>query len=139
MRIAFFTHYTELYGANRSLLDLIAGLSSYGVRAHVICPSAGDLLDVLAQRGIPAAVLPFEWWVSPRGALQGAATRWRANFQHLGPIVAELARWEIDVVYSNSSVFPVGAMAAAQLERPHVWHIREFGDRDYDLFPDLGR
>jgi glycosyltransferase involved in cell wall biosynthesis len=41
-------------------------------------------------------------------------------------------------VYSNSSVFAAGALAAAELGRPHVWHLREFGRRDYDLIPDLG-
>jgi glycosyltransferase involved in cell wall biosynthesis len=41
-------------------------------------------------------------------------------------------------VYSNSSVFAVGALAAAELGLPHVWHLREFGRRDYDLLPDAG-
>jgi glycosyltransferase involved in cell wall biosynthesis len=41
-------------------------------------------------------------------------------------------------VYSNSSVFAVGALAAAELGLPHVWHLREFGRRDYDLRPDFG-
>ena len=40
-----------------------------GVRAHVICPEPGDLLDALARRGTPAAVLPFEWWVSTQRSL----------------------------------------------------------------------
>jgi glycosyltransferase involved in cell wall biosynthesis len=138
MRIAFFTHYTELYGANRSLLDLIEGLGELGVRAHVVCPEPGDLLDALAVRGVPAKVLPFAWWVAPRRSFRGAARRVFRNLRNLGPIVTQLVSWDIDLVYSNSSVFAIGAMAAASLERPHVWHIREFGDRDYDLYPDLG-
>jgi glycosyltransferase involved in cell wall biosynthesis len=42
-------------------------------------------------------------------------------------------------VYSNSSVLAVGAMAAARLGLPHVWHLREFGGRDYGLWPDFGQ
>lgn len=32
----------------------------------------------------------------------------------------------------------MGWMLAAVTGRPHVWHIREFGDRDYELQPDFG-
>jgi glycosyltransferase involved in cell wall biosynthesis len=137
-RVAFLTHYAELYGANRSLLDLIDGLGRFGVRPHVIAPEPGDLLPELARRGVQAAVLPFEWWVSTRRTVLGAAARLLRNVRRLGPLAAQVARWGCDVVYSNSSVFAVGALAAARLGLPHVWHLREFGRQDYGLFPDLG-
>ena len=138
MRIAFFTHYTELYGANRSLLDLIGGLAPHGVRAHVICPHLGDLVDELGRRRIPNAVLPFEWWVSLRRTAKGRAERAEKNARNLAPIVDQLDRWRTDIVYSNSSVIDIGSAAAAKLGRPHVWHVREFGAKDYDLVPDPG-
>ena len=139
LRVAFVTHYTELYGANLSLLNLIEGLAGYGVRSHVLCPDDGDLLPALAARGVPTAVLPFEWWVSTHPTPWGAARRLGRNVRHLGTFTDQIRRWGTDLVYSNSSVFAVGAMAAARLGLPHVWHLREFGDRDYDLFPDWGR
>ena len=138
VRITFITHYTELYGANLSMLNLIEGLGKYGVQAHVICPDQGDLLGALAQRGVPAAMLPFEWWVSSNRTALGAAKRLFQNIRNLRPIARQLARWKTDLVYSNSSVFAIGAMAAAELELPHVWHLREFGNKDYDLWPDFG-
>ena len=137
-RVAFITHYTELYGANWSLVNLIEGLSKYGVRAHVIAPDRGDLLDALARRGVPTAVLPFEWWVSADRTPQSAATRIYRNARNLRPIAAQISHWNADLIYSNSSVFAIGAMAATELGLPHVWHIREFGNRDYDLWPDFG-
>lgn len=136
LRVTFITHYTELYGANLSLLNLIDGLSRRGVVSHVVCPEGGDLVRELVGRGVPVAVVPFEWWVSPHRT--GGAQQLFQNVRRLRPLVAQLARWGTDVVYSNSSVFAVGALAAAELERPHVWHAREFGRRDYDLWPDLG-
>jgi glycosyltransferase involved in cell wall biosynthesis len=138
-RITFLTHYTELYGANLSLVNLIEGLAGYGVRAHVICPDEGDLLPALAARGVPTAVLPFEWWVSSRPTVRGAATRLYRNLRQLRTLTDQMAAWGTDLVYSNSSVFAVGAMAAARLRLPHIWHLREFGDRDYDLHPDFGK
>jgi glycosyltransferase involved in cell wall biosynthesis len=136
LRVAFITHYTELYGANLSLLNLIEGLSRYGIAPHVICPEGGDLLSELEARRVPAAVVPFEWWVSPRRA--GGVKRLFQNVRRLRSFVTRLSDWGADLIYSNSSVFAIGALAAAELELPHVWHIREFGRRDYDLWPDLG-
>jgi glycosyltransferase involved in cell wall biosynthesis len=138
LRVAFLTHYTELYGANLSLLNLIEGLGRYGVRAHVICPEQGDLLGVLTRRGVPAAVLPFEWWVSPRPTVLGIVARHLRNMRRFRSLAAQIRRWRCDLVYSNSSVFAIGAVAAARLGLPHVWHLREFGVRDYGLWPDFG-
>ena len=137
-KIAFFTHYSELYGANFSLLNLIEGLGNYGIEAHVLGPEPGDLFDTLDARGIPNAILPFEWWVSSKGSIAGTATRLLNNIRHLRPIAKQLQRWHTDLVYSNSSVFAIGAMTAARLRLPHIWHLREFGNLDYDLWPDFG-
>jgi glycosyltransferase involved in cell wall biosynthesis len=138
LRVAFITHYAELYGANLSLLNLIEGLGRYGLRAHVICPEPGDLLAALARREIPAAVLPFAWWVSPQRTMGGIVTRLVRNLRIVGPLAAQIRRWYCDVVYSNSSVFPIGALVAARLGLPHIWHLREFGVQDYGLWPDFG-
>ena len=138
MNVTFLTHYTELYGANLSLLNLIDGLGGHGIRSHVIAPEGGDLLAELARREIPAARLPFDWWVSTRRTLGGAAGRLWRSVRALPAITRQMAAWGTQLVYSNSSVFAVGAMAAARLRLPHVWHLREFGDRDYDLLPDFG-
>ena len=137
-RVAFLTHYAELYGANRSLLGLVDGLSGYGVRPHVILPEPGDLLGALAARAVPAAVLPIDWWVSTRRTPAGVADRLVRAVRHLRGLTARIGRWGCDLVYSNSSVFAAGALAAAESGLPHVWHLREFGRRDYDLAPDLG-
>jgi glycosyltransferase involved in cell wall biosynthesis len=137
-RITFLTHYTELYGANLSLLNLIDGLNGYGYRSHVIAPEDGDLLVELKRRGVPAARLPFEWWVSTQPSVTGSVERYQRNLQNVEAIQKQIAHWHTGIVYSNSSVFNIGAMAARALGLPHVWHLREYGDRDYDLHPDFG-
>ena len=137
-RVAFLTHYAELYGANRSLLGLIDGLTQHGVRPHVILPEPGDLLDALAVRTVPAAVLPIDWWVSTHRTPTGVASRLVQTVRHLRGLTAQIGQWGCDLVYSNSSVFAAGALAAAEMNLPHIWHLREFGRRDYDLAPDLG-
>lgn len=139
VRVTFITHYAELYGANLSLLALIDGLKPLGIESRVIGPDAGDLMTALAARGVPAAVLPFEWWVSTKRSAEAVAGRAYRNLRHLRAITRQLREWGTDLVYSNASVFNIGALAAVELGVPHVWHLREFGRQDYDLLPDLGR
>ena len=49
MRIAFLSHYAELYGANRSLLGLISGLSRFVVEPVVYCPKKGAFTEALSE------------------------------------------------------------------------------------------
>lgn len=139
MRVAFFTHYAELYGANRSLLNLIEGLDAFGVRPFVICSDHGEMVDTLLRRRVPTRVIHFKRW--SHSALTGG-TRVRRlvrNLKALRPLLRQLRLWKVDVLYTNSSLTPVGAASARILRLPHVWHLREFGDLDYDLYPDWSR
>jgi glycosyltransferase involved in cell wall biosynthesis len=151
LRVAFIAHYTSLYGANRSLLDLIDGLAPRGVAAFVIVPAEGELTAALDSRGVPWSALPFEYWCARRPAdLPGsrlrrsvrfrreALDRFRANLQLLPRATQGLIGFRPDLIYSNSSVTPFGALAARRMRLPHVWHLREFGDLDYGLVPDWG-
>lgn len=154
MRVGFITHYTLLYGANRSLLDLIDGLKRYEVSSYVVSPEEGDVTKALQDRGVPAAVVPIPWWMSKRPALDGLLRRrayrylrWQRDamkrvyrsLRALPALVQQLRLWDVDVIYTNSSVTPIGALAAMYLRLPHVWHLREFGDLDYNFEYDWGR
>lgn len=153
MKVAFLTHYTKLYGANRSLLNLIDGLKTYEVLPYVISPSEGDITDALRTRDVPVEIFPIQWWMSKKPyftknlfkyanrylySKRQAFKRLYVNLRLLQPLVESLRRQEIDVVYTNSSVIPSGAIAAKLLGIPHLWHMREFGNLDYGLYSDWG-
>lgn len=40
---------------------------------------------------------------------------------------------KFDIVHSNSSVINIGPKIAKEVGAKHVWHLREFGDLDYNL------
>lgn len=137
MRIAYVTHYSALYGANRSLLALIDGLVPRGHDVAVLTLEKGPLLDELCRRDVASRVLPFERWM--------ATSRIKAPFRALSNLAAlpGVIRWladrDVELIHTNSSVVPVGAYAAMALGVPHVWHVREFGRDDYGLRYDFGR
>lgn len=144
MKIAFITHYSKLYGANRSLLNLLDGLLSYGVSPLVIAPQEGDLNVALRKRGVPCIVYPFHSWsrvktVSAAKWYSEALCRLWENIKIVHKIVKELEPLEINLIYSNSSVISLGAMLAFRMKKKHVWRLREFGDLDYGLSFDWGK
>jgi glycosyltransferase involved in cell wall biosynthesis len=146
LKVAFITHYPNLYGANRSLLDLIEGLRKYGVRPYVILPSRGEILTVLQEKKIPFAIIHFRFWIDTKKektnlwtGYYNAAKRLRQNFKEIPRFEKQLKEWEIELVYTNTSVIPVGALIAKKLNLPHVWHLREFIDLDYGFKLDWGK
>jgi glycosyltransferase involved in cell wall biosynthesis len=152
IRVAFFTHYSLLYGANRSLLNLIDGLADYSVVPLVIVPEKGDLTAVLIQRKIDFVVFPLSRWIGmPKSATnifsrslcflkyqKLAAKRFKQNLNILNPLIQLLRECKIDIVYTNTSVIPIGAIASFKSRIPHVWHLREFVDLDYGFRFDWG-
>jgi glycosyltransferase involved in cell wall biosynthesis len=138
MRIVFVTHYGYLYGANRSLLTLIEELRSRSVESFVIAPELGSIKAELEERRIPHIVCPFKTWMSSPEHHWKRPIRLLYNLTVLPYLALRVQRWDPDLIHSNSVVTPIGALLSEALGLPHTWHIREFGDLDYGLEPDLG-
>lgn len=153
MKIVFITNYTQLYGANRSLIDLILPLNEKGIEAIVVLPSEGDLTKFLLQEKIEYLVEPFSHWMdvfSDTGNIIQKIKK-RKEFRKKGleinkynlraaeNLFCKLKHRNINLVYSNSSIINVGFEMAKKLKVPHLWHIREFGDKDYNVSPYVGR
>ncbi|NJN12565.1 MAG: glycosyltransferase family 4 protein [Richelia sp. RM2_1_2] len=153
MKVAFFTHYTSLYGANRSLLNLIDGLKLHNIVPFVIVPSEGDITDALKTRNVEFAIIPIQWWVGKRkfkinyfSNLYENTKHFRHGFKRLyknlkvlPSLANQLREWNIDLVYTNASVIPQGALVSRRLNLPHIWHLREFIDLDYNFHHDWGK
>ncbi len=139
-RVWFVAHQKWLtYGANLSLVNLLDGLKGLGVAPRVLVAEAGSLSTALEERGIPTVIHPFRWWSSHRRTARLALGRLWRNLQAVRHLAPRLAADRAELVYTNTSVVPLGAMLAMRLQLPHVWHLREFGDLDHGLIPDWGR
>jgi len=138
MRVMFISHVSSKYGAARSLLDLIDGLLQKGVKCYVVLPAPGPMVAELERRGVTYNLVPFKWWASRGSGVWKRVLRGGFNLLMSLVIAAKARAWQADIIYTNSSVTPVGALAAVLIGKPHLWHIREFGQEDYDLSFDLG-
>ncbi len=146
MNVVFFSHYTELYGANRSLLNLIDGLKNYSVNCYVIIPKKGAMMQSLKSRNIPFAIIPFECWIDwPKRSGNSLKKNYRKiqrlsnNIKLLPKLVKTINEWNIEIIYTNSTVTNIGFLLSKLLNITHVWHLREFVDLDYNFSFDWGK
>ena len=131
MKILFVHHDTCLYGASQSLLALIEGLRCQGHTCSVLLPQAGPLVQELKARGIAHDITAWHGWTSSerqwfsRRVVSGAK-RLYLNLRLVDAAAARCAKGRPDLVHTNSSKTPFGAMLAHRMGVPHTWHFREF-------------
>ena len=153
MKIAFFSHYDSLYGANKSLLALLTGINNRKISCIVFLPMEGAFSNELAKNNIPYYVIPFKWWVHyQRGYTGFFYKRWLqylyyqllslkkicVNIYFSFKVLAICKKEGISIVHSNSYTISFGFFIAKLGCIPHVWHLREYGELDYKMFPDFG-
>jgi len=127
-------HEPYLNGASHSLLTLLNGLKRE-MQFLVIVPAQGEMINALQESGIQSRVLKL-----PRCAMK--ASGWFGTMKsrllfiknktnHLHRLKQVLGDFKPDLIYTNTSVQDLGFDLSVLLNIPHVWHIREYGDKDF--------
>ncbi len=144
LSVAFFSHSAELCGAERSLLDLVRGLTSRGIICNIIMPYHGPLTDKLLACG-SGIYIPDEsslmregwWWADTVGDL--TCDKLSETMDEVEKVLLpELRALAPDVIYSQTIVSPWGAFCAERLGVPHAVAAREYGQLDHRFIFALG-
>lgn len=128
-------------GASKSFLAMLKGVIQAGHRATVVVPSEGPICPLLRDMGAEIWVIPYRShvWTNHRTLqekllfvprqLGRILLNWKADH--------ELARrtqgLHFDLIHSNNSTTLLGYHLAKRLGTPHIFHIREYGDKDFGL------
>lgn len=128
-------------GATKSFVALLQMMRRQGHSPYVVVPDGEGLCADLKAWGIPVLVLDYRpnlypYLRSVKDVLlflpRLLARRW-LNAR----AVRHLTEWMdgngIDVVHTNVSIIDIGFRAAARKGVPHVYHFREYGDRDFNF------
>jgi len=136
--VVFFAHRSQLAGTERSLIELIRELIvNYGVLSTVVAPSAGPFSEAVARFGASIIFCELASWAVARPDQQADFARkhlahgGRVVCRHLLPLLRNI---DPDVIFTHSLAIPWGALAAAILSKPHVWHVCEFGVPEHGVF-----
>lgn len=145
-KILFITHYSALYGANKSLLNLLEGLEKYNINTMLVVPEFGEICEVLEKKNIPYIIQNFNWWCGvlpklPKNRFKriiAIGRNWRLyhnhkknNLKYLKFLKEKTANFDPDFIYSNSSVFNFGLLYGKQYNIPHIWYLRESQEQYY--------
>ena len=136
--VCFFSHSANLYGGERSLLELVTQLSKdHGVVCSVILPDEGPLKERLEEVGASTHIFSYSWWYDLKLLPEEQVNARFINSAKslLYNIKQVIIKINPDIVVTNTMVIPWGMIAASFLGKPHVWFIREFGEADQSLKP----
>ena len=138
LRILYIAHERKLGGASLSLITLIKEMQKNGHEIYAIVPKANcPVAYELKKLGIFIIPIFMPWWQMPSYWNKLIKLCFRIFYLleifEICYAIFRLRKIKLDIVHSNSSVIDFGAKIAQFKKCKHVWHIREFGDADYDL------
>lgn len=140
LKILYVAHERKLGGATKSLIALIDEMILRGHEVCAVVPTSNCPIALeLRKRDVRVIACFFGWWVYPLSWNLFLEMAFRFLYMLIGCQVrivqAKLkkAGFEPDVIHTNSSVTNFGARLAKKYNCPHVWHVREYCDVDYNL------
>lgn len=138
-KILFFSHDAYVYGASRSLVDLVDFLkANYPIEPVVVLPHKGPLENLLTVRKISYSILKIRRTVhSQNESLKVQFKNLLLNILKIRSNIKTIKQLNPDVVYINTSTFSFPSFYAYYFNIPLIIHLREFGDIDYRVKQDF--
>ena len=117
---------SELYGSDRSLLNIVKNLDKGNYKAFVLLPCDGPLANEIKKiPGVEVSVYNVAVLRRKNLSINGMKQYYldcRGSVQYIGSFIDE---HNIDIVYTNTAVIFPGAIAARRKRIKSVWHVRE--------------
>lgn len=142
MRILYIVNSTRLReGSVRSFIPLILGMKDRGVDVVAVVPNKKGVYEILQKNGIRLYVLPVRLNIYPVFKafkdvllfLPRLLRRVLPNMLSYYKLKSIILNEKIDIIHTNVSVVNVGFKVAKKFGIPHVFHVREYVDKDFDL------
>lgn len=128
-------------GSTKSFLRMFFELRKKGLDMQVVCPDKGPAYNILQKEGITTYVVPTRFHTYPQYTnLKNIAlfiprliNHYYINQKAYSRIRSICLQEKFDVIHTNVSVVNVGERVARNLKIPHIYHIREYQDRDFGM------
>lgn len=142
MKILYILNSTlTLGGATKSFLILLDGIIGKGFSPTVVVPNENGIYKQLRQRGVHTICVSFReatypWTRNIRDYvlfIPRIIGRIWLNRKAVAELQNKLKGEKIDIIHSNVSVIDIGYRLSRRFHVPHIYHIREFGDLDFNL------
>lgn len=125
-KILFVHSSSELYGSDRSLLNIVTNLNRDKYQIHVLLPSKGPLYnEMLKIEDIDVQIFDVAVLRRKNLSIKGMLEYTSSFFNSLHFIKKFIKQNSIDIVDTNTAVVFPAAIAAKHCHKKSVWHIRE--------------
>ena len=141
MNVLYILDYGTVGGATKAFVSLMFQFRRYDMNPIVITGGYNELNECLETEGIrtiPAghvtAIEPFEFkgikW--PLRLVKLIIRYYYKEFKAIWKVAKSIDLSEIDLIHTNSARNTLGCRLSRRYGIPHIVHIREFGDKDFD-------
>ncbi len=135
------------YGAPHSMKQMVSALkNSYGADIQIsvlLLKAAESLKEELEAYGAHVdciyydayyQAVPYDAWKRPLKYVIKKVSYLYGKYIGIHKITQCIDMSEIDIIHSNSSREDLGALLAEKYHKPHLWHIRELGNKHCPCF-----
>jgi glycosyltransferase involved in cell wall biosynthesis len=142
MNILFVLHDDYEYGSAKSFLNILMMFKD-NHNLFVINNRSNEINRICDLYKIPNISLNYDFIVVKRArnfiytkvkAFLNRLNNQLRNFFLLSKVTRFLGDKIIDIVHTNTSVVGFGYFLSTKLNVPHYWHLREYGDKDFDFY-----
>lgn len=135
MKVLYIANDSNLYGSNKSMLDLIKSMKRHKLDLMVLIPKKGDIESELRKENIKYRRIRYFTWIYPKNSknLLKILIKYIGNLFSIIPICIFIKKEKFDIIHSNNLSIGIGAKCARIAKIKHVWHIREFMQEDHNL------
>lgn len=141
MNILFIAHEQMINGASHSMIDIIDKLSDRCNFTIVTPFNNGPFVDEMKKRNVEIYYAPFYRWVDFKNdEYKTKRKHFKKSHDKINQILAVklydlIKDKNIDIIHTNTSVVDFGYRLSKIMNIPHIWHIREFGEKDFNMYP----
>lgn len=143
MKILFFASTDYRLGGAKSLLELVEMLNSKGIEVLVINPFHNKLNETLDEMGVENYSAGYHLNICRKNCdglkfkIKYILKFIRYHIYQIRAIInieRKIDFSTIDIIHTNNSVQDIGVYFAEKYKKPHIWHLREFGDLDFNFY-----
>jgi glycosyltransferase involved in cell wall biosynthesis len=143
IKVLYIVNHAVPYGANVALLNILDNITSYGIEPMVVVGKDGRLCEELEKRNIPFTKVNHFFSVYPVAKsfrnkvafIPRLLQRLLINIIAIKKLTKIAKDYHADLIHTNIGPTHIGYSTAKKLGIPHVWHIREYQDLDFNYHP----
>ena len=141
MKVLYILHDSDMGGSNISLLNLMSGMKNKGIEIVAVVPNIkDDFKDKLKSLDIHFYCCPVvmsviwpSWKNMPlKGKCGYIKSLLKAKYDSYKELIKIVKKEQPNIIHTNVGVVQEGYFCARRLKIPHVWHLREYQDRDFN-------